>query len=137
MKQTATVVEHEGRLMAEIVRSEACQSCRACRFGQEERVYVDVGSLECKAGDQVVLEMDDRSFSKASVMAYGVPVALFIAMLFASRTLTSNEYFQTLLALVGLGLGLICVRIIDKYIKESGRYAPRVTISRGNGEEHG
>lgn len=137
MKQTATVVMHNGRLMAEVVRSEACQSCRACRFGQEERVYVDLGSLKCSAGDEVELDLDDRSFSKASVMAYGIPVALFFALLFASRAVTSNEYIQALLALAGLALGLACVRIIDKYIKASGRYAPKVTISRRNGENNG
>lgn len=137
MKQTATVVEHKGRLMAEVVRSEACQHCRACQFGQEERVYVELGSLDCKVGDEVELDLDDSSFSKVSVMAYGIPVALCFALLFASRMFTSNEIIQAIMAFAGIGLGLICVRCIDRYIKAGGKYSPKVTISRRNGEENG
>ena len=40
MKREAKVVRENGRLMAEVLREEACQSCRACRFGQVERVLV-------------------------------------------------------------------------------------------------
>ena len=42
MKREAKVVRENGRLMAEVLREEACQSCRACRFGQVERVLVEL-----------------------------------------------------------------------------------------------
>lgn len=134
MKQTATVVNHNGRLMAEVVRSEACQQCRACQFGQQEKVYVDLGNLSCREGDQVEIDLDDAKFSKASVIAYGIPVAFFFAALFLARAFTSLEYIQALAAIAGVGLGLICVRCIDRYIKAGGKYSPKVTISRRNGE---
>lgn len=137
MRQNAKVVEHDGKLMAEVVRSEACQTCHACKFGQEERVYVDLGKLKCAIGDEVELELDDSSFSKASVIAYGVPVALFFAGLLISGRFTSADYVQGVCALAGLAIGLAIVKISEKYIKASGRYAPKVRISRENGGSNG
>lgn len=137
MRQTATVVQHDGKLMAEVIRSEACQTCHACKFGQQEKVYVDLGRLKCEPGDVVEIELDDKNFSMASVIAYGLPVLLFFAMLFISRSFTTNEYFQALWALGGLLAGLLCVKIIDRYVKAGGRYTPRVTLHRGNGEKNG
>ena len=41
MKREATVVEVNGRLMAEVVRTEACLQCHACQFGQTGRVLAE------------------------------------------------------------------------------------------------
>ena len=42
MVRDAIVVQENGKLMAEVVRTEACQTCRACAFGKKERVLVPV-----------------------------------------------------------------------------------------------
>ena len=51
MKREATVVEVDGRLMAEVVRAEACQQCHACQFGQKERMLVELPEGDYHAGD--------------------------------------------------------------------------------------
>ena len=121
---------HEGRLMAEVVRSEACQSCRACNFGQQERVYIDVGTLKCTEGDIVNVDIDEGSVSRASVVAYGIPVAALFIGLLVGALITETDYIQALCALAGLSGGLITVRYLDRILKKTGRYTPRVSLSR-------
>lgn len=130
MRQNATIVMHDGRLMAEVVRSEACQSCRACNFGQQERVYIDIGALNCAEGDRVYIDIEDGSVSLMSLVAYGIPAAMFFAGLLLGAAVTHRDYLQALCALIGLGAGLLAVKIIEKIMKRSGRYTPHVTVSR-------
>ena len=120
--------------MAEIVRTEACEACHACRFGQQEKVYVDVGGLDCDVGDEVELEIGDGSFSKLSAIVYGIPIAFFLAALFAGRAFTSSEYVQCVCAFAGLALGLIVIKLVDRYINRCGRYAIGIKKCRRNGE---
>lgn len=130
MKQQAIIVRRGNKLMAEVVRSEACQQCRACNFGQQEHVYIDVGSVQCAEGDEVTIEIHDGSVSKASVMAYGLPVITLLTGLFIGSMFSDVDYIQALCALAGLGVGLAVVRIIDRRIKKTGKYEPRVTLEK-------
>ena len=122
------MVRHNGRLMAEVVRSEACQACRACNFGQQERVYIDIGDLQCAEGDRVTVDIDEGSVSRASVVAYGLPVAALFAGLMLGALISGRDYVQALCALAGLAAGLAAVRILDKKLKKTGRYTPRVSV---------
>ncbi len=119
---------HDGRLMAEVVRSEACQSCRACNFGQQERVYIEVGNTNCREGDDVTIEIHDGAVTKASAMAYGIPVVMLFAGLLAGGCVSDKDYIQAIFAVIGLGLGLLAVKVMDRRIRKSGKYSPRVTL---------
>lgn len=130
MRQEATVVSHNGRLMAEIVRTEACQNCKGCNFGRHERVYIDVGNLKCAEGDRVFVDIDEGSVSRASVVAYGIPVAAFFGGLMLGALVTGKDYIQAICALGGLGAGLVAVRFLDKRMKRGGKYTPRVTLNK-------
>lgn len=129
MRQEAKIVLHDGRLMAEVVRTEACQQCRACNFGQQERVYIDTGALECREGDSVYIDIDDGSVSRASVFAYGVPVAALLAGLAVGAVITDTDYLQAACAFAGLVLGLCAVKLIEKRAKRTGKYSPKVKLS--------
>ena len=128
MVQRAFVVRHEGRLMAEVTRSEACQSCHACRFGQQEKVYVAVDGLVCEEGDEVEIELDNGEFSRASFVAYGVPVISCVALLFLSRLFTRAEGVQALFAAAGLALGLLFVKLFDIKSRGKGDFTPKIKL---------
>ena len=132
MRQQATVVMHDGRLMADVVRSEACQACHACNFGQQDHVYIEVDGVDCKEGDIVNIDIDEGSVSRASVLAYGVPAAAFFAGLFAGAAVSDTDYIQAIFALAGLAAGLAAVKLADIRAKKSGRYRPRVSVSKDN-----
>ena len=129
MKQKAKVVKHDGTLMAEVVRSEACQSCHACQFGQKEKVYVALDGLPCKEGDTVDIELDNASFSAASIIAYGIPAAAFIIAIIIARLFTENEIIQAVAAALRLAIGLFCVRISEKDHRRKGDFKPKITLS--------
>ncbi len=132
MKQQAKIVMHEGRLVAEVVRPEACQACRACNFGQQERVYIEVGNIDCREGDEVSIEIHDGAVTKASAVAYGIPVAMLFAGLLFSGLLTDKDWLQAIFAVAGLCIGLAAVKLFDLKIRKTGRYTPRVTIEGKN-----
>ena len=96
MKREAKVVRENGRLMAEVLREEACQSCRACRFGQVERVLVELpqGS-EYREGETIELEVPDGTVSRGALLAYALPLAAMLAGLFlGARWLASRWGFS-------------------------------------------
>lgn len=130
MRQNATIVMHDGMLMAEVTRGEACQSCRACNFERHERVYIDVGALDCAEGENVYIDIEDGEVSRMSLAAYGLPAALFLACLLIGAVVTDSEYLQALCAFIGLCAGMLGLRVIEKHIRRGGRHVPRVTVSR-------
>ena len=53
MKQTAKVVNENGRLMAEVLRPEACEACKACKYGRQARHLVKLPPGDYREGDMV------------------------------------------------------------------------------------
>ncbi len=137
MKQTAIVVRHEGKLKAEVRRQEACGSCRACDYGRQESVYVDLPRGDYEVGQVVELELDDANFSRASLIAYGFPIAAFFAGLFVTRAFTDVDYIQAIAAIGALAVALIIIKIFDKHMKASGRFAPKAHACRESGGDYG
>lgn len=131
MKHRAVVVEREGRPMARVVRTEACQSCRACDFGESQELLVEVDRNLYSAGDEVVLEMQGRDFTFASVIAYGIPLVFMLAGMFlggpiADALATSRDITQAVAALISTALGLLLIKLLEPKIKGSGNFSPRV-----------
>ena len=129
MKQQAKVVESQGALMAEIIRPEACAQCRACRYGQQERMLVPLPKGDYRPGDTVELELSEQSFSVASLLAYAVPLAFFLAGLFGASLFTDSELVMAAAALALLGVGLAAMRLlVEPHLKRSGRFEPSVRL---------
>ena len=106
MKREAKVVRENGRLMAEVLREEACQSCRACRFGQVERVLVELpqGS-EYREGETIELEVPDGTVSRGALLSLRAAVSRHARGAVSEATRWGAEGVQALGALVGLALG--------------------------------
>jgi len=118
MRREANVVMREGRLMAEVVRTEACQQCHACQFGQTERVYVDLPKGNYREGDMVTLELSEASFSKASLIAYGLPIALLFLGLVVSSAFTDTDWVMAIGAVAGLAVGLGIIKLISPKLEK-------------------
>lgn len=117
MKRKATVVERDGRLMAEVVRTEACQQCRACQFGQTASVLVELPKGEYRPGDTVELTLEDSRFARASLLAYGLPVALLFAGLIVAALANLSEVWQAICALAGLVAGLATIKLLEPRLR--------------------
>ncbi len=124
MKQQAKVVLDQGKLMAEVVRPEACEACHACRYGRQERMLLELPQGQFHEGDPVDLEMPDGQVGKASLLAYGIPLLCLLLGICVGWLVGKTELFQALGALVFLGLGVLILRLLDPIIRRGSAYKP-------------
>jgi positive regulator of sigma E activity len=130
MKQQATATKVNGKWKAKVIRSEACASCRACQFGQQEELLVDLPGKDYQEGQQVELETEGREFTKAALWAYGLPLVGLFGGLFAGSALAGYLPFQSEVsqaggAILGVALSCVIIRFLDRHIRRSRRYQPQ------------
>jgi len=131
MVQNAVIVRVKNTLMAEVVRSEACQSCRACQFGKKEKLRIPVKQGEFREGDQVLVEMSSKHLAHASILGYGVPVAGLVAGLIAGAAVFKNDFAVAALGIAGTAVGFALVKIYDRFADKSGRLSYTVRLADG------
>ncbi len=132
MTQKAVVVRSGGKLMAQIVRSEACAQCRGCAFGETQTQLVPLpekNGVTYREGDEVELTLSDGTLSRASLLAYGVPLAAFLIGLMLGARLSSalglgSDAGAAIGALLLTGLSLLGLHFLEPRLKKSGRYFP-------------
>ena len=130
-------IEHDQAVL-EILRNKPCGLCgqtRGCGisvwgrlFGQRNKVFLAANQLNARAGDSVVVGVDEKALLAGSLAAYGVP----LLMLLVGAVLTGmfvpvagNADGQTLAgAGIGLALGLWWSRRYAGRSGQSGRYRP-------------
>lgn len=125
MKREATVKMHSGKLMAMIVRSEACGDCHACDFGQKEEMYYPLPEGSYEEGDPVYVEISDRALGKATLIAYGLPLICLLAGLLIGFALFKAEWLQALTALIFLSVGWTIIKITEKKRRNSETFVCR------------
>lgn len=125
MKREATVKKHAGKLMAEIIRQEACGDCHACDFGRKEAMYYPLPDGHFEEGDKVFVEISDRALGRATLIAYGLPLVCLLAGLLLGSLLFSAEWLQALTALIFLLIGWSIIRATEKKRKNSETFTCR------------
>lgn len=128
MKQKATVIRRDGRLVGMMERPEACMKCRACDYGMNAEVIVELPKGNWQEGDEVELELGQGKLSKASLWAYGVPLAGLLIGLLIGSALQIAEIWQALAGLIGALAGFGILKWMEP--KFSG-YKPLVTPCSG------
>lgn len=125
MKRTARVVNENGVLMAEVLREEACAHCHGCDLGRKERRLYPLNGEGFREGDEITLELSDRTLSKTSLLAYGLPLVCLLAGLVLGSLLFSQEWAQALSAILMLGVGLAILAATEKKRRATGQYVCR------------
>lgn len=125
MKRTARVVNENGVLMAEVLREEACAHCHGCDLGRKERRLYPLNGEGFREGDEITLELSDRTLSKTSLLAYGLPLVCLLAGLVLGSLLFSQEWAQALSAILMLGIGLAILAATEKKRRATGQYVCR------------
>lgn len=113
------------------VRPDACAKCGACgHLNQTGEIRL---KADCAVGDWVRVALPDHSFLSTATLAYLVPLALFLLGLGAGWLLSSGQDGYTLLgAAVGLGLGLVSLRISEKMLRGKPEWTPHVDAVYGS-----
>lgn len=112
------------RVRVRCVRLSACYSCdmsRSCSTPKGKDFYVDAvaeGSREHHVGDRVVVETSAGNGRNAVALGFVLPLAAFLAALFAARAVWHSD---AVAALCGLGVCAVYYLLL---------YAMRNTLNR-------
>ena len=118
MDKTAVVVRVDGKLMAELTRSEACAKCGACQHGRQE-------DGDYREGDEVVISLPDDNAFRASALAYGIPIVCLLLGLALGMVLGLPDLAQAALGLSALAASFFVLKALEPRLKRSGRYEPK------------
>lgn len=105
-----TVRKLEGdKVVVSKKRESACGECPAknlCTSSEEEiSLVLDRRGLELSVGDEVLVEIQGASPTRVAVIAYLVPLLVFLSLLLVgSRLLSLSELYSLLLGLSGVFL---------------------------------
>lgn len=129
LEQQATVTRIEGeQVYIKSLQTSACSSCSSqescgtsvyAKFLPEREMML-TSSLDLKAGDTVIVGIEETHLVKASLFAYLLPLVI---MLLIVGFYDGSELSTTLVAGAGLAAGLWLVhklqhRFMDKWLKD-------------------
>ncbi len=123
-------------------RSEMCEACAshgACKTlgGGKEMEVEAINDAQARAGDQVLLTLENQSLVKLSFLVYLFPILALIAgaalgQKVASILGTNPELSSFGLGSMFFGLAFVLVRMKDKKLERTGAIIPKVArIIRG------
>lgn len=123
MIRTGFVKEKKGdQLRVCFDRPEACEGCKGCAKGLLPKKELLTITGQAEVGDMVDVEMPEAQMLKASMLAYAMPLALFLIGLGVGSAARLSDGVTALIALVCLGLGYAAARVIDKKLGRRPRW---------------
>lgn len=139
IEEQAVVLSTEGeQALLEIQRNQPCGLCGATQgcgislwsrvFGQRRSTFSSHNQLQAKVGERVVVGVEEGALLKGSLLAYAAPLLLLCVGALLGSNLSDvqsgKDLYGGLGALLGLGLGLVSVRVYTAVQRGSGRYQP-------------
>lgn len=115
-----------------IERSAMCGDCGACQVGKDKLTMETtvLNTVNARVGDRVEVEMAFKNVLMASIIAYGIPLLLFIigavlSSLFTGET--ENPVISFISGLVLMAVAFIIIKILDKKDAFAFTYEPQIT----------
>ena len=110
-------------------RNSACASCGKCGMTSKQK-HVDFfasNAIGATAGDTVELEIPEGNSAKFALIAYFIPLAPALALLFLALGLKCAEWLAILLFFAGLAVGFAVLSVIDRVRKHKWMETPVIT----------
>jgi positive regulator of sigma E activity len=123
-----------------INRVVACESCGLCGMSASEK-HIDIevrNTLGVKEGDTVEISFKDGLSARVTAIVYLIPLAIALLLMWAGYLLSFADWILALVFVVGLGLGFLFVRLIDKKYANKKEFVPvlnRVITQEVNSDE--
>lgn len=138
MVRTGFVKEKKGELLSVCFeRPEACEGCKGCAKGLLPKKELLTVFGQAEIGDMVDVEMPEAKTLKATIIAYAVPLIPCLIGLGAGSALHLSDGFTLLLALAGLVLGYLAVKLVDRRMRILPRWRPTVVAAYPMNEKKG
>ena len=106
-----------------ILSVSACSACKAkgaCSMSEMKEKLVEVrlkDHQEVKTGDSVNVAIGQKQGDKAVVLAYALPILVFIGLLLLASTMHANELMAGLVALGGVGIYFLILHLFKSKIE--------------------
>jgi positive regulator of sigma E activity len=136
MHENGTIVEiFDTRARVEMIRSPACKTCGLCTSPLDRRsMILEVESVaEARVGDQVVVEIEPSIVLRSASIFYLIPLAGLFGGVIIGHLLFGREVLSLIFGLAGLVISFGLVFRLDRKVKTSHRFQPRIVevIHRG------
>ena len=136
LEETGTVVEIKGNsLWVETQSRSSCSHCStsSCSTSvlaklfsiKRNRVELD-NTLGAEVGQQVVIGISDDLMVKASLLSYLVPLLVMLAVVALADGMGMTDGMQILMAMTGLWLGFVIVRLLTNTLYAQQRFKPQL-----------
>lgn len=100
----------------EIVRSSACEGCKACALASKKVMTLPAANdIGAKPQDKVLVSLAPQKPLVATLMLFLLPLVLMIIALVITSTVVQSELMLALYAFSGLTVGLIIAFVFDKF----------------------
>lgn len=113
----------DGTAVATLVRQSACSGdchqCSGCGAAKQTMELRAQNPIGAKPGDVVKVESESSPILKAAAVLYILPLVLFLAGYLLGENLWGRGI---LVSLCALALGVIPVRLIDRYLRKKMVY---------------
>jgi len=141
IEENAIVVEvRRDHVLVEVERRSSCDSCQAksgCGTGVLSKVLgkkrsqvLVLRDRELKVGDQVIIGLQEKAMLKGSFAVYFVPLLLMLffailgVVLGRQLNVQSPDDLSVILALLGLSLGVVWLKLFSRQIAFDRQYQP-------------
>ncbi len=127
MRQTGKVIaRHDKTATVRFARSDMCGDCHACfRTGENEADIEIDNVLNAVEGDEVYIEMHERSVLKASIIMYGIPLAALLIGVICFSPL--GDVYAAVGGLLLLGASFFILRGLEPRFQKMSQFKPRMT----------
>ena len=100
----------------EIVRSSACEGCKACMLAKKKvTTLYAVNDANANVGDDVLVSLAPQKPLVATLMLFILPLVLMIVALTIAAIAGKSELMLALYALIGLVAGWLIAFVFDKF----------------------
>jgi positive regulator of sigma E activity len=118
---------HGDRAEVEVVPGEACRSCSASGFcswtGKRQKLLTARNPAQAGIGDTVVVSTPESGRSRSAGLVFGIPAVGMLAGVLLGSLFWGNTG-AVVLGGIGLGAGLLAIKLIDMRAARSGRNLP-------------
>lgn len=116
METRGIVKEIKGKYVkVKVYKESACGSCNKCTESEKSTGEYEIESdILFEAGEEVIIEMDNKTIFKAGFIVYIFPLFLFFLFYFVFDMILKNKDKAVYFSFVGLFLGFVCLFFIDK-----------------------
>ncbi len=142
MRETGRVTSVlDGRAEVEVTAQAACGHCGAhgvCNWaGVKVRRVLATNQANARPGDAVVLDVAEGGRMRSSLVVFGTPVLLMLSGVLVGGLVFGRDLWAGVLSGVGLGAGVLIVKLVDISVSRSGRSLPVIVCLADESEPKG